>query len=158
MLGIPAHGWGLGRNEGPTGEVIDALRAKVVQLHERYEAPVGIVGWSLGGVHGLVVADLVSDRVRAVVTLGCPIRSIGAPDPPTTVPVTSIWSRNDRVVAWQASRLDDATRRENIEVRATHVTLGFDPLVFAAVADRMAQNPADWRPFRPPPLLAGLYP
>src|SRR3954454_15155557 len=49
-LGYRAHGWGLGRNHGLTDEIIDGVLARLDAVHERYEKPVSVVGWSFGGL------------------------------------------------------------------------------------------------------------
>ena len=38
-------------------------------------------------------------------------------------------------------------KAENIEVPASHIGMGVNPLALVAVADRLAQDPDDWRPF-----------
>ena len=75
------------------------------------------------------------------------------------MPTTSVYSRNDRVVHWQRSLIDErAPRHENIEVRSTHFTLGFDPAVMAVIGDRVRRDPDRWKPFRPPPLMGAAFP
>ena len=49
-------------------------------------------------------------------------------------------------------------RAQNVEVRGTHVGLGFNPAVLAVVLDRLAQPEESWRPFRPPMALGAWYP
>jgi hypothetical protein len=66
---------------------------------------------------------------------------------PPPVPTTSIFSRTDGIVAWQCCVNQPAPRVENIEVQASHLGLGMNPLALYAVADRLAQDPARWRPF-----------
>lgn len=63
------------------------------------------------------------------------------------VPTTSIYSRTDGIVAWQCSVNEPGERVENIEVHASHVGLGMNPLALYAIADRLRQDPAQWRPF-----------
>lgn len=63
------------------------------------------------------------------------------------VPTTSIYSRTDGIVAWQCSVNEPRDRVENIEVHASHVGLGMNPLALYAVADRLRQDPAQWKPF-----------
>lgn len=83
--------------------------------------------------------------------------------PPLTVPATSIYTRGDRVVRWQMC-VDETgpaapnRRAENIEVHGTHVGLGLNPAVIAAILDRLAQPEVHWRPFRPPFALRPWYP
>jgi hypothetical protein len=66
---------------------------------------------------------------------------------PPPVPTTSIYSRSDGIVAWQCSVNEPGPRVENIEVQASHLGLGMNPLALYAVADRLAQDPARWRAF-----------
>lgn len=83
--------------------------------------------------------------------------------PPLSVPATSIYTRNDGVAAWQ--HCIDVTgdgapnpRSENIEVLGSHVGLGFNPAVLAAVLDRLGRREDDWEPFRPPLAMRPWYP
>jgi pimeloyl-ACP methyl ester carboxylesterase len=158
LIGHPVHRWHLGRNEGPTKEIIEGLGARFAQLFERYDRPIALVGWSLGGIYAWGIAQRVPEQVQQVITLGSPLNSTGMTAGPPPVPLTSIWSRNDRVVNWRSSLLETGAQRENIEVRATHLTLGFDPLVGAAIADRLGQRPDRWKPFNPPSFLDPAFP
>ena len=66
------------------------------------------------------------------------------------VPTTSIYSRTDGVVAWQASvqaPWPANPQTENIEVLASHIGLGLNPSAWWAVADRLAQAENNWQPF-----------
>ena len=38
---------------------------------------------------------------------------------------------------------------ENIEVHASHIGLGFNPMALYALADRLAQPEDAWQPFEP---------
>ncbi len=66
---------------------------------------------------------------------------------PPPVPTTSIYSRTDGVVAWRCSLNEPGPLVENIEVPASHVGMGMNPLALYAVADRLAQPIGQWRPF-----------
>jgi hypothetical protein len=74
------------------------------------------------------------------------------------VPATSIYSRCDGIVAWQACLDPPSPRAENIAVVSSHLGFGHHPAVIWAVADRLAQPLDEWAPFRPPPALRLLYP
>jgi hypothetical protein len=63
------------------------------------------------------------------------------------VPTTSIYSKTDGVVAWQCSLNDDASHTENVEIHASHLGLGVNPLALWVVADRLRQDPARWQRF-----------
>ncbi len=174
-LGYPAYGWGLGRNLKFNDEREAAMKALLYRVYDEHRKKVSIIGWSLGGVFARELAKVSPDKVRSVISLGSPItqhrnysnaRSLydainGAPEehrarqlsqlgvaPP--VPTTSIFTKTDGIVAWQGSlqrREHGHDRTENIEVPASHVGLGVNPIVIYAIADRLAQAEEDWKPF-----------
>lgn len=184
--GYWVHGWHLGRNLGPTPEVVDGLVGRLAMLHERHEAPVSLVGWSLGGIYARRLARRFPERVRQVITLGSPFRidpdanrssvsglydrlrpthavTVDADLPgmdggALEVPATSIYTRTDGVVRWWQCLESIGPERENIEVRGSHSGLGFNPAAILAISDRLAQPVGDWEPFRPPRPLRHQYP
>jgi pimeloyl-ACP methyl ester carboxylesterase len=188
--GYWTHGWRLGRNLGPTPEVVDGLVERLDALYERERRPVSLIGWSLGGIYARRLARHSPERVRQVITLGSPFRIVGTgarsavsgmydrlrpthavglehvvdgdadvpADVPAEVPVTAIYTRTDGIVRWWQCIESVGERRENIEVRGSHTGLGFNPAVVYAISDRLAQPTDRWRPFRPPPGGAGLFP
>jgi pimeloyl-ACP methyl ester carboxylesterase len=145
---------GLGGNDASTAplrwfigrHVTDGLDQLVAANHEN--GPVSLVGWSLGGVHAMELARRRPDAVCSVITLGSPL--LGRPQPPPDIPTTSVYSRSDAVVGWRASLVRNGELRENVEVRGSHLGLGHNPAVAVVVADRLAQTPETWQPFRPP--------
>jgi pimeloyl-ACP methyl ester carboxylesterase len=171
QLGYAAHDWGLGRNR-PRAGLMDACRRLVLQVSERHGRKVSLVGWSLGGVYARELAKQLEPQTRCVITLGSPfsghVRATNAArayelysgrqvqhDPvraerlrrAPAVPTTSIYSKTDGVVAWQCSLNDDTPLTENIEIQASHLGLGVNPLALYAVADRLRQDPAHWQRF-----------
>jgi pimeloyl-ACP methyl ester carboxylesterase len=183
--GYSVHGWGLGANVGPHPHVVDGLERRMAELAERYGARVSIVGWSLGGIYARELARGHADQVRLVITLGSPYRfragdrghtselyASVAPQhdpfpgrhvaeeqsPPLTVPATSIYSRTDGIVRWQACVEPAGPIRENIEVFGTHSGLGFNVAALYAVADRLNQPLGTWTPFAAPLYLRHLFP
>jgi pimeloyl-ACP methyl ester carboxylesterase len=170
-LGYSAYPWKQGFNFGPRRGVLDAVRAHLKRIHKRHGQKVSLVGWSLGGVYARELAKEFSPCVRCVVTLGSPFsghpratnawrfyelvsgQNVHDPQliaqlrsaPP--VPTTSIYSRSDGVVAWQCSVNDESPLAENIEVHASHIGMGMNPLALVAIADRLRQNPAKWKRF-----------
>jgi hypothetical protein len=186
-LGYPVVGWALGRNRGPTQEVVDELPRLVRRLGEQHGTPVTIVGQSLGGIFARRLAQRSPAEVRQVITLGSPFGMAGrGPDGspgaqayrryqprhsgrrlsdsreslarPLTVPSTSVYSRWDGVVDWRACLQEPGPRSENVAVRASHLGMGVDPAVLWVVADRLAQTREGWQPFRRPARLAALFP
>ncbi len=75
MLGYEVRGWSLGRNLGPTSEVLDELPAMLSDLAAQTGGPVSIIGWSLGGIYAREMARLHPALVRRVITLGSPFAS-----------------------------------------------------------------------------------
>lgn len=156
-LGHPVHRWALGTNEGPTPEILQGLEDRFDALADGAGRPVSLVGWSLGGVYACALARHAPEHVRCVVTLGSPLRSAEGPLP-RDIPLTSVWTRRDGIVAWRDSAIDAGPGRENVEVHGNHITLGFDPLVAGVVADRLGLPDGQWSAFKPPRWLAGAYP
>ena len=172
--GYAVDGWGFGRNLGPRDRLAERLEERIAEIHARSGRRVSLVGWSLGGVYAREVAKWIPDHVRSVVTLGSPFGDISrgthvtrmldwlrprAPmrwDPgmvaalrePPSLPSTAIYSRTDGIAHWRACCEPDTDHTENIEVPGSHCGLGFNALVFLAVADRLAQPEGSWEPFR----------
>ena len=121
------------------------------------------------------------EAVRQVIPLGTPFtghpkatnawrlyefvtgHKIGTPEiheplrTPPPVPTTSIFSRSDGVVAWQCSVEQEGPLTENIEVEASHLGMGLNPMTFYAIADRLAQPEGEWKPFERSGLRSMLY-
>ena len=78
--------------------------------------------------------------------------------PMLEAPATSIYSRTDGVINWQASLIRRTERSENIRVYGSHCGLGFNNSAIYAIADRLAQRPGQWRHFNAPPWLRTSFP
>jgi dienelactone hydrolase len=155
--GHRVHRWNLGRNR-PTPELSDALRSRFLDLVERHDQPIAIVGWSLGGLYAHRLAEFAPNHVRSVITLGSPLND-GNRLPTLPVPTTSVYTKNDSVVPWSRSLVDDRKpRHENIEVRGNHFTLGVDPAVLLVISDRVRREPDRWRPFNAPRFMRAAFP
>ena len=179
--GYAPYGWELGTNKGPREGVLDACLARLVEVRKRHRRKVSLIGWSLGGLYAREFAKELPRDVRLVISLGTPFtghpkatnawrlyelvtgHKIGAPEVheplriPPPVPTTSIFSRSDGIVAWQCSVEKEGPLHENIEVEASHFGLGFNPLSWYAIADRLAQPEGAWRPFDRSGPRAWLY-
>ena len=78
FLGYDVYPWGQGRNLGAARMGgYDALIDHVLAVYQRTNRKVSLVGWSLGGVHALVVADQAAWVLRQLLTLGSPINDSG---------------------------------------------------------------------------------
>ena len=182
-LGYAVQGWDLGRNLGRGQIVSHHLVPRLSELCARTGRRVSLVGWSLGGILAREMAKRAPQDVRLVVTMGSPFagggrssnvarmfESVGGrkivDDPhlrrrireAPPVPLTSIYSRTDGVVAWRACLEQEAATSENIEVRGSHCGLGHNPAALWAVADRLAQPEGQWSRFAPSGALRALYP
>jgi pimeloyl-ACP methyl ester carboxylesterase len=183
-LGYRVHGWRLGRNFGPTAATVTGLQTRLLDLQSRYDSAVSVIGWSLGGIYARTLARDTPSAVRQVITLGSPIRMAHESQSraghafnryahlhvvprdlplesgldPLPVPATSIYSRYDGIVAWQACLDVPSARAENIAVVCSHLGFGHHPAVIWAVADRLAQPLGQWAPFRAGSALRPLYP
>jgi pimeloyl-ACP methyl ester carboxylesterase len=157
----------------------------LTSLHERHDATISVIGWSLGGIYAREIARQHPEAVRQVITLGSPFRmrpgdkswasglydqingkgvlppGMEVPEEekaPLTVPATAIYSRTDGVVRWHRCIEAAGPQRESIEVRGSHSGLGHNPAVLIAVTDRLARREGAWKPFRPPLGTAQLFP
>jgi pimeloyl-ACP methyl ester carboxylesterase len=169
--GYTAYAWQQGRNLGPREGVLDGCRQRLLTLADKHREKVSLVGWSLGGIYARELAKEHARLVRCVVTLGSPfgghpratnawrlyefVSGQKAQDaalqrelrkaPP--VPTSSIYSKTDGVVSWACCLNDAHALAENIEVRASHIGMGLNPLALYALADRLQQDPAAWQRF-----------
>jgi pimeloyl-ACP methyl ester carboxylesterase len=162
-IGHDASGWGLGVNTKNVPETVERVGESVRSRAERLERRIALIGWSLGGYIAREVARDLPDHVDRVVTFGSPV--IGGPKYTAaaavyrrlgedvdkieqqveerkrvalTVPVTAIYSQRDGVVSWRACVDDEGNDLiEHVEVRSTHLGLGFSAEVFRLVADRL---------------------
>jgi len=170
-LGYDARPWGQGLNFGPRDHVIKGMVDQVRQMEEEHGRKVSLVGQSIGGAMAHALALRMPQRIRQVITLGSPLGGqpegtnvakifelvsgfradderlhamiSGAPQ----VPTTSFMSKTDGIVNWRMSLAQESPIAENIEVSATHMGMGANPAVLWAIADRLAQEEGQWKPF-----------
>lgn len=173
-LGYDVSGWNQGHNFGPRSGILETAKRQVTDTFKASGHKVSLVGWSLGGIYARELAKLLPEYVRNVITLGTPFagthkstnawrlyeltsghdvtRITARFDLPAAppMPTTSIFSRTDGVVAWSASVQKACLGNpftENVEVFASHMGLGFNPSVWWALADRLAQPENHWKRF-----------
>lgn len=182
--GYYVRGWRLGRNLGPSEDVLAGLPRALRDLTERTGGPITLIGWSLGGIYARHMALEHPDLVRQVITLGSPFgvahghrtradqtfdrfRIIHARPriamdksrlaDELSVPSTALYSRMDGVVPWRACIGPETELHQNIEVRCSHLGFGFDPATLWCLADRLAQPADGWERFRPGGRTRRLY-
>lgn len=173
-LGYWNAGWRFGTNLGLKPGLLAQMVHYVKSVHAGQKRKVSLVGWSLGGLYARELAKRMPHRVRQVITFGTPfnladdhthvgwvLRLLNGPScalddalcarlrEPPPVPTTSIYSRGDGVVAWEACRhAVDRSDVQDLEVEGSHLGMGWNPAVMRVVADRLAQRRARWRPMR----------
>jgi len=170
-MGYVTYPWQQGFNFGPRHGVLDGCLDRVKAVHEKHQDMVSLIGWSLGGVYAREVAKELPSMTRCVITLGTPftghprasnawrfyelVSGHSTDDPKIIeqvrqappVPTTSIYSKTDGVVAWRCSVNETGPITENIGLHASHVGMGMNPIALYAIADRLAQDPKNWRHF-----------
>ena len=184
-LGHRARGWHLGRNIGPSREILAGMPVQLERLADDTGTSVSVIGWSLGGVYARELARRYPSLVRQVITLGSPFamvdtrqsRANGAYNrqahqhvstewwadqlrthEPLPVPSTAVYSHGDGIVSWSACVQRPGPQHENVAVRCSHLGFGVDPATLWLIADRLALPTGKWRPFIAPPRLRALYP
>lgn len=169
--GYTPYAWKQGFNFGPRHGVLQACRDQLAQVAHRHGEAASLLGWSLGGVYARELAKEQPQNTRCVITLGTPFSGhpratnawrfyelvsgqsvhdhelVDQLREPPACPTTSLYSRSDGVVAWQCSLNPEAPHTENIEVHASHIGMGMNPLALYAIADRLAQPVGQWRKF-----------
>ena len=166
-LNYDVYDWNLGRNQGDVENDIRRVGDRSEALYNALGGQaVTLIGWSLGGVAAREAARLYEPFVREVITMGTPI--IGGPKY-TVVgrrfaqkanidldefelevhernsmgirqPVTSIYSKLDGVVGWQASVDVYNKQARNIQVNSSHFGLGGNARVWRVIADTLASH------------------
>ena len=167
--GLNAIDWGRGFNTGPNGDVDEWLATLTdevfAQARVRQGERVSLVGWSLGGFYAREIAKLVPSLVRGVVTIGTPFNAAAGETnvgwlfkllngrsvdnqrlrarlaTPPAVATTSIYSRNDGVVAWQACVHGKRHAHvKDIEVEGSHLGMGWNGRVLELVSDELLKE------------------
>lgn len=173
-LGYAAFDWGQGFNIGPHGPLdawLHGLAHRVTALLAGHAKPATLIGWSLGGLYARELGKLLAPRLRQVITIGTPFNpdaanpgwllrwlgGVAAPvdaalgirlRTPPPLRTTSIYSRSDGVVEWQACRHPRPSRLvQDIEVQGSHIGMGWNPDVLRVVADRLGQGAGRWLPY-----------
>ena len=173
-LGYQVHDWRHGRNLGASPELAEELEDLLLEIHDRYQRRVSLIGWSAGGIYAREMARALPDYTRSVITLGSPFRghpastrawrvyrlmnrhnlekmftdeALATRAAPLSVPTTCIYSRKDGIVAWECCLSDPAPLTENVEVTASHLGYGHEMHTLRVICDRLAQPEGAWLPY-----------
>lgn len=154
--GFNSMGWGLGRNRGVRSDTLEKLGVRIEALE--LDAPLTLVGWSLGGLVAREYAKFAPHHVARVVTLGSPFsgdmrsnnawriyewvagHKVDAPPVDTIlsekppVPTCAFWSANDGVVAPHSARGLPHESDSQVELDCTHMAFVARPEAIRAIA------------------------
>lgn len=163
--GYKVYGWGLGINRGGSINLLQKIATQLKEIFSQRKERITLIGWSLGGFMAREIARDFPELIAQVITLGAP--SHGGPQNtafekrtrtmqtqpktspimterkkrPITIPITSIYSKSDRVVAWQASRDEDNRHHvTHFEVNSSHAGLGFHPAVYKIILETLLKK------------------
>jgi len=186
-LGYTTYGWEIGRNFGKE-EYLEILIQKLKHIHAVHDEQVSLIGWSLGGVFARQLAKALPKAVRQVITLGSPFRNVlqsnnaswmhqllrGGQDVtaadeklledlplPAPVPTTAIYTKEDGIVPWEyCLEVEEDEIHQNIQVRGSHIGLGFNASVLEIISDRLKLERKEWTKYEPQSKLEDmlLYP
>ncbi|WP_281648732.1 alpha/beta hydrolase [Parendozoicomonas sp. Alg238-R29] len=173
-LGYNAQPWRLGLNLGPTTsrDIETLLLERVKELYVTSGHRISLLGWSLGGVLAREAARRHPEMIRQVITMASPVggslehtslwdlylNTFGRDvireeleekvkqirQPVHGVPFTSIYTKEDGIVAWQIAQVEESDLSQNVKIKASHVGIIFNPRVLYVIADRLAQPDGEW--------------
>lgn len=176
-LGYQAWAWGLGRNRGPRGDLMQQMVDAVARLADDSGQAVSLLGQSLGGIYAREISRAIPDQVRQVISLGSPFGTVdgagthpgvarlfewstgrsaaearmehgfGDMAAPPPVPSTAIFSRSDGIAHWRICIERDTPTTDNVEIIGSHCGMAFNPVALWVIADRLAQDADGWQRF-----------
>ena len=153
------------------------LHDAIGQANKSTKEKIHLIGHSLGGSLARAAAAQMPERIASLITLGAPIRGIGARpsvmsaadlirkqilkrhgkgvlpacytarctceffqslrgDFPKSIRQTAIYTKSDGILDWRVCQTGDP--RVDLEVSATHIGMVFSPIVYSAIAHRLA--------------------
>lgn len=149
--------WGRGINWGVSADRMERLENRLLNVAERYEQSVVLVGWSLGGLYARELAKRHPICVHKVITMGSPfsgsprannvwrvyqaiaghrvdeppIETVLSEKPP--VETVALWSPCDGAIAPRSAAGLPGERDRAVALRCTHSGFAYDPQVILAV-------------------------
>lgn len=159
--GHKTKNWKLGRNWGVAAESMDRLEERLLDVCERYEQSVALVGWSLGGLYARELAKRHPICVHKVITMGspfsgsprannvwrvyqaitghrvdeAPIEADLAAKPP--VETVALWSPLDGAIAPRSAAGLAGQRDRAIALRCTHAGFTYAPESILTVLEEL---------------------
>lgn len=144
----PVH-WSAGFNHGEVGKLLPQVIADIKVQAEQAQAPIKLVGWSLGGYLAREAAREVQQNVSRIVTIGTPV--VGGPkytavkglydirgldvesienstlkrfEQPIVCPIVAMYCKKDSIVSWQACIDRFSPNVEHLEIKTPHLAMG----------------------------------
>ena len=183
-VGYQTCGWELGTNLADL-EQLAILSEKIDRLYTKNQAPISLIGWSLGGVYVRELAKEKPEKIRQVITLGSPFGGIMKPNNanitfefikwlknypeidkdfvatlpnPAPVPSTALYSKKDGIVPWETcmEKVEDDIH-QNIEVQSSHLGMGVNIEVLKIIANRLQYTERNWTKFGTEPMFIGSH-
>ena len=151
--------------EGSVAFLCQKAIARVRQRSKELGTPVIIIGWSLSGYIARECARELPDEVAQVITFGSPI--VGGPkytravelfrnrgldidwieesieqrdSKPIKQPITCIYSKSDAIVSLYAAFDRVSPNVKNVEVKSSHLGMGFNRKVWRIVKSALESN------------------
>jgi pimeloyl-ACP methyl ester carboxylesterase len=140
-VGYRAVASGLDINPGWSEELVDELAELVEQEFRRSGHKVTIIGHSLGGILGYVIAAQQPHAIRQIITLASPLQFFRG-RLPASVSIAAFYSRNDSTVRHPAALAREQHAR-NIEVASSHVGMASHPEVYRALGPLLSRDGND---------------
>lgn len=155
-IGYVTEGWGLGLNRGRMMDLLPELHKITGKIQQKHDQKVKLVGWSRGGMLARELARDDPGMVDRVITIGSPVKggtdasSIGRwvrhetgmtpvamaqflklrQEKQIEVPIKSIYSKLDGIVAWKACIDDVSADVEHFEIQGSHIGMGTNVEVY----------------------------
>lgn len=161
-----AHHWGLGRNDGHFEQYIEQAGEHISALADECGRPVTLIGYSLGGAIAREIARKRRFVIKEVITICSPL--IGGPkytalserfaeqfgidieafelevhrrnSEGLVQPLTAIYSKSDRIVAWEAAMDVYNDHARNVQVQGSHFAMPVNANVWTIVGQTLAQR------------------
>lgn len=156
-----AYGWGEGRNFGVKADILERLDRRVDYIAREGDAPIALIGWSLGGLIAREYAKYAPHRVDRVITLGSPFSGdlranhawrlyelinrhpvdkgpleVNLTEKPP-VPTFALWSENDGIVAPACTRGQPHESDRALQVACGHMGFTTSPDSIEAIFEAL---------------------
>ncbi len=156
--------WGLGRNWGASEDLLTQLESRLDAVCARYDQPVVLLGWSLGGLYARELAKRKPDCISKVITMGspfsgsprannvwrayqfvtghrvdqAPIEADLAHKPP--VETVALWSANDGAIHPRSAAGYPGERDRAVALRCTHMGFSYSTEAIGAVLEELERG------------------